>query len=189
MKNDVLNIISEYLKLYPNETEKIKIIIDFVNRYNDEEIIDWNNFDGHIVASGFVYAKKEKKFIMLYHNEFNRYVYPGGHVDQTDITILDAAKREIKEETGISNISEVVINNNQLMPIDIDIHHIGYNQKLNLPEHYHYDFRYLFFVDKIEDVIIDKNESDGYKWVSVEDLLNEPYLNKVANKLIKYINY
>ena len=29
------------------------------------------------------------------------YIYPGGHIDKSDTSVLEAAKREVKEETGL----------------------------------------------------------------------------------------
>lgn len=56
MKELLLNILNEYLRIFPNETERQQKLINFLNDHNDEQITDWNNFDGHVVAGGFIYA-------------------------------------------------------------------------------------------------------------------------------------
>ena len=67
------------------------------------------------------------------------------------------------------------------------IHKIGYNQRLNLPEHYHFDFRYLFVVEKIQDIKTDVEEMSGYKWISLDELTNDPNYGKVATKIKRLI--
>lgn len=80
------------------------------------------------MASGFIYAKEENKFLVLYHKDLKMYLYPGGHINIKDKSILDAAKREVEEETGINNLEEYKICENELIPIDIDTHVIDYNE-------------------------------------------------------------
>ena len=101
MKEALLNTIDEYLQMFSEEKEKIKPLIDFLSSHNEEQFTDQNNFDGHIVASSFVYSIKEKKFLVIYHKDLKMYIYPGGHIDKSDTSVLEAAKREVKEETGL----------------------------------------------------------------------------------------
>ena len=154
----------------------------------DLEITDWNNFDGHVVASGFIYAKEENKFLVLYHNDLKMFLYPGGHIDSNDTNPLSASKREIFEETGLSNLEQLKISNYELVPIDIDTHKIGYNERLNLPEHYHFDFRYLFMVDRISDIKIDIEELSSYKWISIEELSSDINYGRIATKITKLLD-
>lgn len=65
MKNQILEILEEYLKIFPEEKERQHPFLEFLKDHDSNEIIDWNNFDGHVVASGFVYAKKEQLFFSV----------------------------------------------------------------------------------------------------------------------------
>lgn len=187
MKESLINLLNSYLILFPEESERQKLLIEYLESHKDDELIDWNNFDGHIVAGGFIYAKEENKFLVLYHNDLKMFLYPGGHVDNDDVNTLFAAKREIYEETGINNLEQLKVSDDELMPIDIDTHKIGYNERLNLPEHYHFDFRYLFVVEKIQDIKTDVEEMSGYKWISLDELTNDPNYGKVATKIKRLI--
>lgn len=188
MKNTILNILKKYLLIFPEEKLRQEKFVEFLNKYNDDCITDWNNFDGHIVASGFVYAEKDHKFLVLYHNDLKTYLYPGGHIDNNDINPLDTAKREIEEETGLMNLKQIIIGNDKLIPIDIDTHIIEYNKRLNLPQHYHFDFRYLFIIDKIEDVKIDVDELSNYKWIDINEFKNNLNCNIVTSKIELLLN-
>lgn len=187
MTTDLLDIINEYLLLFPDEKRRQEKLTDYVRMHNSEEITDWNNFDGHIVASGFVYAIKEKKFLLLYHNDLKKFLYPGGHIDKDDDSILKAAIREVREETGLSELEIFKVNGNKIIPLDIDTHIIPYNERLNLPEHYHFDFRYVFLIDKISDIKIDTKEISNYKWVSYEELREERSYGIVIKKIEKLL--
>lgn len=192
MKELLLKIIDDYLTVYPDEKERQEQFLNYLNNYNDEQIVDWNNFEGHVVAGGFIYAKQDKKFLVLYHKDLEMYLYPGGHVDSNDKSPLEAAIREIKEETGLDNFVELKVANNELVPLDIDTQKIRYNERLNLPSHYHFDFRYLFMIDKISNVKVDANELSEYKWISLEELSkNKKYgwlTEKMKSILVDNIN-
>ncbi len=175
MKDIIRNILNNYLVLFPEEKGRQSEFIKYLENHNELEITDWNNFDGHIVASGFVYAKKDAKFLVLYHKDLKMFLYPGGHIDKEDGNPLVTAKREIFEETGLNNFEQLKITDNALIPIDIDTHKVAYNDRLKLPEHFHFDFRYLFMIDSICDIKIDKEETSNYKWINMEQLNN--YMN------------
>lgn len=183
MKTDILNILEEYLLAFPNEKERQSILIKYIENHNDNQMFDWNNFDGHIVASGFIYAKEERLFLVLYHNDLKMFLYPGGHVNINDKNVLDAAKREVEEETGLNNLEEFKICENELIPIDIDTHVIDYNERLKLPKHYHFDFRYLFVVNNVSEVKLDTSELSNYKWISMEDLEGDLNYGEISKKL------
>lgn len=185
MKDTLLNIIEDYLVLYPNEKERQSKFIDFLNNYDSDEVINWNNFDGHVVASGFVYAKKEQRFLVIFHKDLRMYLYPGGHVDMGDTNIFKAAKREVYEETGIYDLDEVYLSD-KMIPIDIDTQVIPYNERLKLPSHLHFDFRYLFTVDRVQIIKMDLSESSEYKWISIDEC--REFFGEVVDKIIKLIN-
>ena len=183
MRKLLLKLISEYLVLFPNETDRQEMFVDYLKNHSDEQITDWNNFDGHVVVGGFVYAKKEQKFLVIYHNDLETFLYPGGHIDATDVNPLEASRREVFEETGFDDIEEVVLSDNKLVPIDIDTHVIPYNKRLNLPEHYHFEFRYLYAIDSIKEVRLDLGESSKFKWISIDELRKDKNYGRIAEKI------
>lgn len=188
MKNILLIILKKYLEIFPEEKDRQTELLNYLNSHEDNEITNWNNFDGHIVAGGFIYSKKDNKFLVLYHKDLKIYLYPGGHIDANDKNPLEASKREIQEETGLFNLEQFIIENDELLPIDIDTHIIGYNERLNLPQHYHFDFRYLFIIDRIENINIDADELENNKWIKINDLYNDSNYRYVANKIERLLS-
>lgn len=115
------------------------------------------------------------------------FLYPGGHINKKDKNPLQAAKREIFEETDLKFLKQFIISENELIPIDIDTHLIQYNKRLNLPEHYHFDFRYLFIIEKIPQITVEKEELSSYKWI--DELKKDPNFGKIGEKIKKYYKY
>ena len=188
MRNILLKVLHDYLLLFPEEQERQSLVLDYLKKHYDEEIIDWNNFNGHIVVGGFIYAKKEHKFLVLYHSDLKMFLYPGGHINKDDSNPLYAVRREIFEETGLKSLDQLKLSKSELIPLDIDTHKIDYNTRLNLPEHYHFEFRYLFTIDNITDIKIDFDELSEYKWINIEELSDDPNYGKIVTKIRKLLS-
>lgn len=182
MKEKIQLIIDEYLKLFPNEQDRLAILKNYLKESTNEDLTDWNNKKGHLTAGAFVYCKSEDKFLVLYHKDLKMYLYPGGHMDIQDESPLETAKRELKEETGLDNLELMQLCNSGL-PFDIDTHLIPFNNRVNMPEHYHFDFRYLFLLENLNDIIIDKDEFKDYKWIFSRKLEKDKSYGSIVDKL------
>lgn len=91
---------------------------------------------GHFTASGFVVGPDGQSLLLIFHRKLQRWLQPGGHFELGDEDHLTAARREVAEEVGLSEL-EV------LSPLyDLDVHAIPANAKEG--EHLHFDLRVLF---------------------------------------------
>jgi 8-oxo-dGTP pyrophosphatase MutT (NUDIX family) len=91
---------------------------------------------GHFTASGFVVSPDGRSLLLIFHKKLERWLQPGGHFELGDEDHLAAARREVAEEVGLSEL-EV------LAPLyDLDVHAIPANAKEG--EHLHFDLRVLF---------------------------------------------
>lgn len=187
MKEKIQLIIDEYLKLFPNEQDRLAILKNYLKESTNEDLTDWNNKNGHLTAGAFVYCKSDDKFLVLYHKDLKMYLYPGGHMDIQDASPLETAKRELKEETGLENLRLIQLCNSGI-PFDIDIHLIPFNDRVNMPEHYHFDFRYLFLLENLGDIIIDKDEFKDYKWISSSELEKDKNYGDIVKKLKRILD-
>ena len=189
-RNNIEQILKSYFKYFPKEREDLKQLINFVKQSQklNEDIFSSTNTVGHITASGFIYSKKEKKLLLLKHKKLGKWLQPGGHVEKVDKTILDTAKREIFEETGLKKLELVSLSINNDIPFDINTHFIPENPKKNMPAHYHHDFRFLFTINDIKEVQIDTEESNGYKWVNINELQDIDNMNVIIRKINKILN-
>src|ERR1700753_3000437 len=55
---------------------------------------------GHITCTAVVLHPKGDRFLVMHHHRHRRWLLPGGHVEKTDVTLSDAARREAIEETA-----------------------------------------------------------------------------------------
>jgi 8-oxo-dGTP pyrophosphatase MutT (NUDIX family) len=91
---------------------------------------------GHITASAFVLSPSGGELLLISHRKLGRWLQPGGHLEEQDESHVDAARRELAEETGVREP--------ELLDawFDIDVHQIPAHGPA--PAHFHYDLRVLF---------------------------------------------
>ena len=84
---------------YASEKQKDKeIMISFAKQFKDS--LTRNNKFGHFTASAFVVNENFNKVLLVHHNIFDGYIFPGGHADDVS-DFLSVAVKEVKEETNI----------------------------------------------------------------------------------------
>ena len=71
------------------------------------------------------------------------------------------------------------------VPFDIDTHCIPANTRIAMPTHNHFDFRYFFFTETIEEICLDKSEVSGYQWLTTEELKQDKNFGSVMDKLAR----
>lgn len=119
--------------------------------------------EGHVTGSAWIINETYDKALLTHHNKLNKWLQLGGHADG-DPDIIKVATKEAMEESGLSSLKLLT---NKIF--DIDIHSIpAYN---GIPEHLHYDVRFLFQADESEELIV-SSESKTLDWIHF-DLLNQ----------------
>lgn len=165
-KKLIKNVFDLYLKKYPNEN-----IAGTVSRllYSKVSLTSRKNFFGHITCSAIILNQSLTRLLLIKHKVIGKFIQPGGHVDDTDASLLAAVKREIVEETNIFNHIYIPLNKScQDVPFDIDIHKIPANNKRNEPEHWHFDFRYLFCLVGENEIKIKPTEVTDSEWLPID---------------------
>lgn len=120
-------------------------------------------------AGGIVILEKEsKKYILLTKNKkYDDWAFPKGHIEMNEIP-LETSIREIKEETGIDNISLI----KELPMINYDIE----GNKVIL-------YMFMFKSDKEEIINEDGHESKWIDSVDVKDTLTYENQKNYYDKL------
>lgn len=90
---------------------------------------------GHLTASAFVLHPTAPAIAMVHHAKLDLWVQPGGHIEVEDPTHEDAARREVAEEIGVTELTTVGV-------FDLDIH--VFPERHDQPGHLHYDLRWAF---------------------------------------------
>jgi 8-oxo-dGTP pyrophosphatase MutT (NUDIX family) len=178
-------VLARYLEVYPGETERLRLLQNFLRGTTDpKQLFHRKNFAGHITASGFVLTPDGRKLALVNHKFLGRYLQPGGHVEETDPTVLAAALREVQEETDIRSCRHLPFHSDPLLPIDIDTHEIPANPKKNEPGHLHHDFRYLFRAEsEVTPAARGRNGEGRWIWRPVRDAIAEETFKLVLTKL------
>jgi len=123
------------------------------------------------ITSGCVIIRNERA-LLLKHKKLNKWLYPGGHVDEGE-TPVEAALREAKEETGY-NVRIIAKKRlglqkrhsiEQPVPICILYENVYYRTG----RHMHFDMVYLAKPIGRQGRVA-KGESDSLRWVREQEI-------------------
>jgi S-adenosylhomocysteine hydrolase/8-oxo-dGTP pyrophosphatase MutT (NUDIX family) len=183
----VRDIVTYYLQEFPEEVDKLQHLRGLLDKtLEDVQVLSRKNFVGHVTASALVVNPRTRKVLRIHHKALHMHLQPGGHCEPNDQTLLDAALREVREETSLTDLTHFPYHYNPLVPIDIDSHYIPKStEDKDEDAHYHHDFRYLFLTDHAEDdVQIQQSEVyDDFQWDEIRELGRLKTLEAAALKI------
>lgn len=167
--------IAAYLDEYPEDKRDLGLILGLVD---DADLTSRKTLPGHVTA-GAILARPDGRILHILHNATRKWLLPGGHLEAPDNTLLQAAGRELAEETGIP---PHVVTPHAEIPLHIDIHPIDANPAKDEPAHQHFDFRFLFrtTADIGE---LQEEEVSGADWRDIDALHDERLRDRVADAL------
>ena len=117
---------------------------------------------GHITVSSILLDQAQEKILFHYHQKLDRWLQFGGHVEpDQDFNPLQAAIRELMEETGLSVTAFSVVSGE---PIDVDVHLIP--ERGDFPAHLHHDLRFVFKL-----ILSVQFDETSFKWIPINELL------------------
>ena len=112
---------------------------------------------GHITASVLVVSPDLTRTALVLHPIGGAWFQPGGHLEATDATLLDAARREVREETGLEIDLDPTV-------VHLDCHPI--TCRGSAPSR-HFDVRFVG-VATTDDLTI-SHESDDLRWWNLDE--------------------
>lgn len=133
---------------------------------------------GHLTASTFVVSQATGNILLVHHRKLDRWLQPGGHIDDADISPVAAAARELLEETGLASPSPLTL-------FDLDIQDIP--ARKDEPSHLHFDVRYLAVLESDLAGTLQEAESHSIRWFSLDELQAMPVdsgMIRAASKLL-----
>jgi 8-oxo-dGTP pyrophosphatase MutT (NUDIX family) len=118
------------------------------------------NVPGHITASSLVMDEARKHVLLTLHPRVGRWIQLGGHCEESDETIVDAALREAREESGIEDL--------RIDPELLSAHTHPITCSLGVPTR-HLDLRFLVYAKDDAQIAI-SSESDDLRWWPIDGL-------------------
>lgn len=134
----------------------------------------------HFTATAFIIDSR-KRTLLLWHKRLQRWMPPGGHIDENE-TPEDAAKRECKEET---NLDVEIIGDTQTdlfagnthegkmlkRPFAMLLEEIPASAERGEPAHQHMDFLYIAKPqDEAQAVMMAEAESSEMRWFTLSEI-------------------
>jgi 8-oxo-dGTP pyrophosphatase MutT (NUDIX family) len=129
---------------------------------------------GHFTASAFVLSPDSCELLLIYHGKLSRWLQPGGHFDAADASPEAAARREVREETGLDDLELA-----RPGLFDVDIHPIPARRED--PEHEHFDLRFLFRARSR--ALVAGDDAHAAKWVRLSEIESDASVMRAVAKI------
>jgi len=135
---DIATALSRYLERYPDETEALAEPMLLLARGGG--FASRQNFVMHVTA-GALLVRPGAEVLLVEHRAYGIPLQPGGHLEPTDAGLLEAALRELTEETGIDAEQVSAASD---APAYVEYGRVPARPAKGEPEHYHLDFGFSF---------------------------------------------
>ena len=167
---------------YDEQEERDKEqMLKFINSFDD--VLTRNNLLGHFSSSAFVVNSDRTKMVVVYHNIYDGWIYPGGHADGEE-DLLSVAIREVEEETGLQvKVLDENFYGIESLPVKGHIKRGKY-----VSAHTHFDVVYLLEADDTLPLVFREDESKGAKWIPFFEADDETmcdFIRPIHKRLVK----
>jgi 8-oxo-dGTP pyrophosphatase MutT (NUDIX family) len=113
----------------------------------------------HVTAGALLVRGIE--ILLVEHRAYGIVLQPGGHLEPTDVTLADAAERELVEETGID---PGAVSRASQVPAYVEYGKVPARPEKEEPGHFHLDFGYTFTTADGDVGRIQESEVTGVGW-------------------------
>ncbi|WP_327258160.1 NUDIX hydrolase [Streptomyces sp. NBC_01244] len=158
----IVGVLAAYLELHPDEAGQLAEPLRLLDEGHG--FASRRTFPVHVTA-GALLVRGGAEVLLIEHRAYGLTLQPGGHLEPTDGTLLDAALRELSEETGIDPTQVVPVS---AMPAYVEFGQVPARPEKGEPEHYHLDIGYAFATDGAEVGRIQESEVTGAAWYPLD---------------------
>ena len=184
LKMSLREQIENYIPYNAEEEKDKEMMLKYMDIFDD--VLTRKNEIGHFTSSAWAVNPERTKVLMIYHNIYQSWGWTGGHCDGEE-DVLSVAIRELKEETGITQVRPI---QNEIFSLEI----IGVDPHIKtgkqVASHVHLNTTFLLEVPETEKLHIKEDENSGVKWVNMDEVISvsnearmKPIYQKLTNKL------
>jgi 8-oxo-dGTP pyrophosphatase MutT (NUDIX family) len=176
-RGDLLDALADYVPSRPEEAQSLARIRCFLEESSDP--FSRATAEGHVTGSAVVARPDGSAFLLVLHRKLGRWLQPGGHTEESDASVLDTARREAREETGIT----VFETPPEHAILDVDVHAIPAHGRD--PAHCHFDICYLLVTAEPHDPAASEDPSRPMRWATFEEAIAACVDDSLARALEK----
>ncbi|MFE5774267.1 NUDIX hydrolase [Brachybacterium sp. NPDC056505] len=114
----------------------------------------------HVTASTFVFSPDGAQVLLCFHRKGGFWVQVGGHLEQEDASLADAALREAREESGLEGLALATAS-----ITDLDRHELAGAFTCRA----HWDIGFTAIADPSARIVVSE-ESRDVRWFAVDSL-------------------
>lgn len=178
-RQNVINLLDSHQTTFREEEQFRQDMLAFVHKH--KAFYQRSTLSGHLTSSAWVISPDRTQVLLIFHKKLDKWLQPGGHIDDTDVSLLEAAKREVIEECGLKNLTVY-----SKGIFDIDIHEIPARKQV--PTHFHYDVRFILQAESL-DFVADFSEVKDIKWVSIQSIADDVSVEQSVRRMaLKTVN-
>ena len=173
-------IITRYVPTCPQETEDRRMMLHYMDLF--ENLLSRENEIAHFTASAWVTNPAHDRILMLYHNIYQSWAWPGGHADG-EADLLQVALKEVREETGIHHLKPAFTSNISLEILPVNAH---FKKGRFVVPHLHLNLTYLLEADDGQALHSKPDENSAVRWFTPEEAVaasSEPDMRVIYEKL------
>lgn len=160
------SLLDRYLKRFPHETSALEKVQQAITK--QEPIWSELHPTGHLTGSAFILDPTCTKSVAIFHKKHAVWVQAGGHVEDHEPSLWEAARREAEEETGLTHLQYLpLFPDAPNVPFDWDVHLIPHDTKRGHGEHFHYDCRYVFVAPQSGQFQGEYGSTGAIRWVDL----------------------
>lgn len=180
-------MIKQLLKFKPNdyiEEQEKAYMVELFDIFGDKLFTRLKFF--HFTASAVVFNKEKTKVLFINHKIYDSWGWMGGHMDGlTDF--YEVAQKEVLEESGIKDLRPVFNH-----PVSIEVLPVWSHFKNGdyISAHQHLNITYAFTADEEDQLKINKEETNGVRWILIKDLdryVSEEEMLPIYKKIIERV--
>lgn len=174
--------IKEYIPYNEQEEKDKQLMLKWIDSF--EDMLTRKNEFAHFVTSAWVVNEKKDKILMIYHNIYNSWSWIGGHADGEE-NLLEVATREVKEETGVKQVTPI---SDEILSLEIGTVNGHRKHGKYVSSHLHLNLTFLLEVSEKEELRIKEDENSGVQWMTIEQVKKiheSDFIDTIYRKIIR----